>query len=74
MLVLSRKIQQGVIVDLPGGEELKVVVANIKGGVVRLGIEAPQHVAIRRDELPPRAVAAPIAPAPPLNPMSAPAA
>jgi carbon storage regulator len=49
MLVLSRKTGQCVRL----GEGVVVKVLELGGGRVRLGIEAPQEVAIVRGELPP---------------------
>lgn len=47
MLVLSRKKGDAIVID--GG--IKVVVVEVKGSVVRLGIEAPKDVSIMRSEL-----------------------
>ncbi len=47
MLVLSRKKGDSIVID--GG--IKVTVVEVKGTTVRLGIEAPQDVAIVRSEL-----------------------
>jgi len=47
MLVLSRKINEKIVID--GGIVLTVV--KIEGGQVRLGIEAPSHVKVYREEL-----------------------
>lgn len=47
MLVLSRKINEGVIL----GGDVKVVVLAIEGDKVKLGIEAPKSVRIYREEL-----------------------
>ena len=47
MLVLSRKVNERVVVD--GG--IVVTVVKIEGGQVRLGIEAPRHVKIFRQEI-----------------------
>ncbi len=46
MLVLSRKVNEKIVID--GGIVLTVV--KIEGGQVRLGIEAPSHVKIYREE------------------------
>lgn len=53
MLVLTRKIGQRLII----GENIVVTVMSARGSQVRLGIEAPAEVIVRRDELCP-AVAA----------------
>lgn len=47
MLVLSRKVNEKIVID--GGIVLTVV--KIEGGQVRLGIEAPSHVKILREEI-----------------------
>ena len=50
MLVLSRKSQEAIVI----GANIRVVILEIVGGRVRLGIQAPDGVTIRREELPPR--------------------
>ena len=47
MLVLSRKANERLMI----GEEIVVTIVRISGGQVRLGIEAPADVSIRREEL-----------------------
>ena len=47
MLILTRKQAQRIFI----GEEIKIVVREIKGGQVRLGIEAPLRFAIHREEI-----------------------
>lgn len=47
MLVLTRKINQSIIV----GDEIEVVVLEIRGEQVRLGIKAPRDVAVHRKEI-----------------------
>jgi carbon storage regulator len=47
MLVLTRRRDEGVSI----GPGVRVVVLGIKGGVVRLGIEAPATVAVHREEV-----------------------
>lgn len=48
MLVLSRKKNERIVI----GQNIVVQVIRVTGGAVRLGIEAPLEVSIRRDELP----------------------
>jgi carbon storage regulator CsrA len=48
MLVLSRRLHQKIV--LPG-LGITIQVAAIKGGVVRLGIQAPPQVRVIRQEL-----------------------
>ncbi len=47
MLVLSRKSNERLII----GENIVVTIVRVSGGQVRLGIEAPPEVSIRREEL-----------------------
>jgi carbon storage regulator len=47
MLVLARKQNEAIRV----GDEVRITVVEIRSGRVRLGIEAPRHVRIRRDEI-----------------------
>ncbi len=48
MLVLSRKPNERIVI----GDNIVVQIVRVSGGTVRLGIEAPAAVPIRRDELP----------------------
>jgi len=48
MLVLARKPNQSIHI----GEDVRIVVVQIRSGRVRLGIEAPAHVRVRRNEVP----------------------
>lgn len=47
MLVLTRKEQERLIID----ERIVITVVRVAGGAVRLGIEAPLVVPIRREEV-----------------------
>jgi carbon storage regulator len=47
MLVLSRKPGEQIVI----GNDIRVTVVEIKGGRVKIGIEAPDDVAIFRSEL-----------------------
>lgn len=47
MLVLSRKENQQLII----GDNIIVRIVRVSGGTVRLGIEAPAEISIRREEL-----------------------
>ena len=56
MLVLTRKENQALQV----GQEVRITVLEIKGGQVRVGIEAPEDVRIVREEIaPPTCLLAP---------------
>jgi carbon storage regulator len=46
-LVLSRKKSQRILV----GDKIAIEVLQIKGGTVRIGIEAPQGIKVIREEL-----------------------
>ena len=48
MLVLSRKVNQRLIID----NDIVVTIVRVAGGTVRIGVEAPPEVSIRREELP----------------------
>jgi carbon storage regulator len=49
MLVLSRRQNERIRV----GDTVVVTVVRVSGDKVRIGIEAPPHVKVLRDELPP---------------------
>jgi len=47
MLVLSRKPSESVTI----GDEVKITVLSISGKQVRIGIEAPNDIAVHREEI-----------------------
>jgi carbon storage regulator len=47
MLVLTRRVGEQILI----GDEIVLTVVRIQGDKVRLGIEAPKHIAVHRDEL-----------------------
>jgi carbon storage regulator len=47
MLVLTRKINQSIVI----GDEIEVVVLEVRGEQVRLGIKAPKMVSVHRKEI-----------------------
>jgi carbon storage regulator len=47
MLCLNRKLRESIII----GDDIRIVVMEIKHNVVKLGIEAPQGVTVLRSEL-----------------------
>ena len=47
MLVLTRKVGEGIII----GDDIRITVVEVKGGGIRLGIEAPAEKKIYRQEL-----------------------
>ena len=53
MLVLTRKTDQSILIGDPNGgtEPIEVVVVEVRGDQVRLGIVAPRNVAVDRAEV-----------------------
>ena len=47
MLILSRGIDQGILI----GDNVRIVIREVRRGAVKVGIEAPRSVRIFRDEL-----------------------
>jgi len=47
MLILSRKLNEQIVI----GDQIVVTVVAIRGGNVRLGIEAPKDVPVHRHEI-----------------------
>jgi carbon storage regulator len=47
MLVLSRKVGERLLI----GDQIAITVVRIQGGGVRIGVEAPAHLPIIREEL-----------------------
>jgi len=47
MLVLSRQKDESIII----GDDIRIIVVDIRGDKVRLGIEAPKDVSVHRKEV-----------------------
>ncbi|MDQ2985489.1 MAG: carbon storage regulator CsrA [Armatimonadota bacterium] len=47
MLVLTRKVHQSIMI----GDEIEIVVLEVRGEQVRLGIRAPKEVSVHRQEI-----------------------
>lgn len=47
MLILTRKRDQALVI----GGDIRVTILKTQGDTVRLGIEAPSHVTVHRDEI-----------------------
>lgn len=47
MLVVTRKTGEGIII----GDDIKVTIIELKGGGVRLGIDAPRELKVHRQEV-----------------------
>ena len=50
MLVLSRRRDEAIVIRNRFGVEIRVLVVDVRGNKVRLGIEAPRDVSIVREE------------------------
>jgi len=51
MLVLTRKVSERIQI----GDDVTLTIVRIDGNKVRIGIEAPEHIKVKRDELAPKA-------------------
>ena len=51
MLILSRKIDEAVVLQLPNGDEIDVIVTEINGNTIKLGFDMPDDVNAVREEL-----------------------
>lgn len=47
MLILTRKLGERIAI----GEDIFVTILDIKGSHVKLGIEAPKHIVVHREEI-----------------------
>lgn len=47
MLILTRRIGESLNID----DEIKITLLGIKGNQVRIGIDAPKHVEVHREEI-----------------------
>ena len=47
MLILSRKTDQRIMI----GDDVVITIVEVQGRTVRVGIEAPQSVAVHREEI-----------------------
>jgi carbon storage regulator CsrA len=50
MLILARKVDERIVIDVRG-VEIELVVNKISGETVRIGVEAPSDVVVLRKEL-----------------------
>jgi carbon storage regulator len=55
MLVLTRKLRETIVIN----DQITVTILRVTGGAVRIGIEAPREVPVRRAEIEPHSPAAP---------------
>lgn len=47
MLVLTRKAGEGIII----GDDVKITIIEVKGGGIRIGIDAPRDMKVHRQEV-----------------------
>ena len=47
MLILSRLVNESIMV----GDDIEIVIADVRGNEVRLGITAPKNVSVHRREI-----------------------
>lgn len=47
MLVLTRKVNQSIVI----GDKIEIVILEVRGEQVRVGIKAPRDVAVHRKEI-----------------------
>lgn len=47
MLILARKVNQSIMI----GDEIEIMVTDIVGNCVKLGIKAPKHIPVHRKEI-----------------------
>jgi carbon storage regulator len=47
MLILTRRISESLII----GDDIKITVLGINGHQVKLGINAPKHISVHREEI-----------------------
>ncbi|MGD2076282.1 MAG: carbon storage regulator [Gammaproteobacteria bacterium] len=51
MLVVTRRGSEAVVIELPTRERVSMAVVRIRANQVRLGVKAPQHLPLVREEL-----------------------
>lgn len=51
MLVLTRRRDEAIVIRNRFGAEIRVLVVDVRGNKVRLGIEAPPEISIVREEI-----------------------
>ena len=51
MLILTRRPGESLIIETPTGEKIIVTVLEVKGNQIRIGTDAPDDIAIVREEL-----------------------
>ncbi len=47
MLVLTRKVDQSIMI----GDHIRIMVVEVRGDQVKIGIDAPRHIMVHRQEI-----------------------
>lgn len=47
MLVLTRKVDQSIMI----GDQIRIVVVDVRGDQVKIGIDAPREIMVHREEV-----------------------
>lgn len=69
MLVLSRKRDESIVITTPSGDVIEICVVDLNSRKVRLGIEAPKHITVDRQEVYNDKLSNPNQPNPPIAPL-----
>lgn len=51
MLILSRRESEEIVIRAASGEQVTIMVVDIRGDNVRIGVDAPQSVSVHRREV-----------------------
>ena len=51
MVILTRRPNEAIIIELPTGETIKVAVLSVKPNLVRIGTDAPDDIKVVKAEL-----------------------
>lgn len=51
MLVLSRKVAERILITSPEGVQISLMVVEVRGDKVRIGIDAPREWIVHREEV-----------------------
>jgi len=51
MLVLSRHVDEAIVIDAGGGRLIRIMPVAMQGDKVRIGIDAPRDITVHREEI-----------------------